>query len=73
MWLIMQGFIWVSTHSRAEAAANHINCRIVSCSVSTHSRAEAAALSLLDIDSEILCFNTQPRGGGCPTIHHARK
>ena len=55
----------VSTHSRAEAAADTPNAPANADCVSTHSRAEAAAVDI-DAELEVLnSFNTQPRGGGC--------
>ena len=57
--------IIVSTHSRAEAAANSSRVTPITGDVSTHSRAEAAACFGLLIDFEVISFNTQPRGGGC--------
>ena len=36
-----------------------------SISVSTHSRAEAAAIRSINDGNVYLCFNTQPRRGGC--------
>ena len=55
----------VSTHSRAEAAAQVIGMGEYVKKVSTHSRAEAAACIKQQINNIYLCFNTQPRGGGC--------
>ena len=82
--------IYVSTHSRAEAAASPEIAKRLSprkfqhtaarrrlhyttltlaqlFPVSTHSRAEAAAnTNTLTLTCQRECFNTQPRGGGCP-------
>ena len=55
----------VSTHSRAEAAAERMVERPFLGEVSTHSRAEAAASILYSLNLRITRFNTQPRGGGC--------
>ena len=55
----------VSTHSRAEAAAFGGIYVGVGLWVSTHSRAEAAADLGYSHLTHKLCFNTQPRGGGC--------
>ena len=41
--------------------------------VSTHSRAEAAAPRSFSGNRILLCFNTQPRGGGCSLHKKARK
>ena len=57
----------VSTHSRAEAAASGKYDPLRISRVSTHSRAEAAALYQKYRAAEYEGFNTQPRGGGCPT------
>ena len=56
---------YVSTHSRAEAAATSTVKWIGELDVSTHSRAEAAACVAIPYLGDILGFNTQPRGGGC--------
>ena len=40
--------------------------------VSTHSRAKAAA-SCVVMDGITICFNTQPREGGCSLPKKARK
>ena len=55
----------VSTHSRAEAAANDVNSAVSEEAVSTHSRAEAAATKQSCTNHFCASFNTQPRGGGC--------
>ena len=55
----------VSTHSRAEAAAELSEAIKNKENVSTHSRAEAAAIFLNFHVRQACSFNTQPRGGGC--------
>ena len=57
--------ILVSTHSRAEAAADILKWASKWEYVSTHSRAEAAAFINMLQMAKYFCFNTQPRGGGC--------
>ena len=57
--------ISVSTHSRAEAAALFLSKTVHICRVSTHSRAEAAANLVRGFCYFGICFNTQPRRGGC--------
>ena len=63
----------VSTHSRAEAAAQQQAERDAKNAVSTHSRAEAAALVYHEDNLIYHSFNTQPRGGGCSLHKKARK
>ena len=63
--LLLWFLIDVSTHSRAEAAALIEENAMNTVKVSTHSRAEAAALLILNRRICPICFNTQPRGGGC--------
>ena len=60
----------VSTHSRADAAANANNTPCCLFYVSTHSRAEAAASAQNQALTPRGCFNTQPRGGGCQLERH---
>ena len=63
---IYQAISEVSTHSRAEAAAQTQYLQEMMIRVSTHSRAEAAAFLRREGVFSYHCFNTQPRGGGCP-------
>ena len=64
----------VSTHSRAEAAAEVQQAVVGYLPVSTHSRAEAAAkISQFCEMLEKNGFNTQPRGGGCSLSKKAIK
>ena len=62
-------FCWssyVSTHSRAKAAAPHLlGFPSTRTTVSTHSRAKAAASLPQDQQMAYFSFNTQPREGGC--------
>ena len=59
----------VSTHSRAEAAAQKEEQKMENLTVSTHSRAEAAASFFINTHKKRNSFNTQPRGGGCTVGH----
>ena len=61
----LRGRYWVSTHSRAEAAAKASSFTNRETGVSTHSRAEAAAPLLMLAFPMSWSFNTQPREGGC--------
>ena len=54
----------VSTHSRAEAAANCLAVKRNSL-LFQHTAARRRLLIASLIGTEALCFNTQPRGGGC--------
>ena len=65
--------ISVSTHSRAEAAALEQARMFQRLEVSTHSRAEAAATLAILAAKPSMCFNTQPRGGGCSLHKKVRK
>ena len=60
----------VSTHSRAEAAAEIYQKAVDLIGVSTHSRAEAAAVAFAEREPSRDGFNTQPRGGGCCSLVH---
>ena len=63
----------VSTHSRAEAAADGDLPNQNHHRVSTHSRAEAAANKADNGKQAQRSFNTQPRGGGCKRTGNGAK